>query len=78
MQQSDARKRYEEKIVAKILKYVLLEKIAGMTKLVASMASLKGRMAMITTIKLKAKMDITQPHGHGVKYVFELRRTCPN
>ena len=46
-----------------------------MSKLVASMSSFKGRLAVITVRKQykhqKTKMDITRPPGHG--YLSEIR-----
>ena len=59
-----------------------------MTELVASLASFKGRLAVITIRKLKEQQAHRKKQKwilHGpldtdilVKYVFQLRRICPN
>ena len=59
-----------------------------MTELVASLASFKGRLAVITIRKLKEqqaqrkkqKWILHSPLDTDilVKYVFQLRRICPN
>ena len=64
-----------------IRKMVKSQTVQSINKFVASMSSLMHRFAAIAgIIGEKTKMDITRPPLTDilVKYVFVLRRLCPN